>query len=169
MVSKSDKETRLKWQDIHPTAVIGDGTKIWNFVYISEYTTIGRDCLIANFVHIDRDVTIGNNCKIQGMVYIPEYTKIGNNVTIHPGVFFLNEKYPPSRKKASVTVEDNCIIGAASIIQAGITLGEGSVIGAGSLVLEDVKPRSVVYGSPAHRHYSREEYEEKKRKWEREH
>ena len=148
----------MKYQDVHPTAVIGDGTQIWNFVYIGEYTTIGSNCVIANFVHIDRDVTIGNNCTIQGMVYIPEYTKIGNNCIIHPGVCFINEKYPPSRKKAGVVVEDNCIVGSGSIIQAGITLGEGCVIGSGSLVLEDVEPRSVFFGSPAHRHYSREEY-----------
>ena len=159
----------MKCQDIHPTAIIGDGTKIWNFVYIGQYTTVGNNCMIANFVHIDRDVTIGDNCKIQGMVYIPEYTKIGNNCIIHPGVRFINEKYPPSGKKAGVIVEDNCIVGSGSVIQAEITLGEGCVIGAGSLVLEDVKPRSVVYGSPAHRHYSREEYEKKKRKWENRH
>lgn len=161
----SEKKNESKFQDIHPTAMVGDGTKIWNFVYIGEYVIIGNNCMIANFVHIDRDVKIGNNCKIQSMVYVPEYTKIGNNCMIYSNVCIINEKYPPNKRKAGVVIEDNCIVGAGAILQAGITLGEGCVVGAGSIVLDDVKPREVVFGVPAHRHYLREEYEEKKREW----
>ena len=40
-------------------------------------------------------------------------------------------------------------------------LGEGCVVGAGSLVTKDVAPRTVVFGHPAHRQYSREDYNKK--------
>lgn len=153
------------FQDIDSSAIIGDGTKIYNFVYIGEYVTIGDNCLIANFVHIDHDTTIGNNVKIMCMVHVPEYTKIGNNVNIFPNVCLINEKYPPTHRKVGAVIEDDCIIGSGSIINAGVTIGKGSVIGAGSLVLKNVPPQSVVFGSPAHRHFSRAEYDEKQKDW----
>ena len=166
-VSMSGSVANRKQQDIHQTAIIGDGTKVWSFVYIGEYTTIGRNCVIANFVHIDRDVTIGDDCTIQGMVYIPEYTRIGNNCLINPCVCLINEKYPPSRRKEAVVIKDNCIVGSGSVISAGVKLGEGCVVGAGSLVLEDVQARTVVFGSPAHPYYSKQEYEKKKKQWDK--
>lgn len=155
----------MKYQDIHPTAIIGDGTKIFNFVYISEYVTIGENCLIANFVHIDHDVKIGNNCKIFAFVHVPEYTKIGENCMIYPNACLSNEKYPPTGKKVEVVIEDNCIIGTGATINAGVRLGEGCVVGAGSLVTKDVASRTVVFGHPAHRYSSRDEYDRKQKEF----
>ena len=157
------KKEETNYQDIHKTAIIGDGTKVYNFVYISEYVTIGRNCLIANFVHIDHDVKIGDNSKVMCMVHSPEYTKIGNNCMIYPNVCLSNEKYPPTGKKVEVVIEDNCIIGTGSIINAGVKLGEGCVVGAGSLVTKDVAPGTVVFGHPAHRQFSREDYNKKQK------
>jgi len=159
------ERNEMKYQDIHPTAIIGDGTKVFNFVYISEYVTIGENCLIANFVHIDHDAKIGDNCKIMCMIHIPEYTKIGNNCMIYPNVCLSNEKYPPTGKKVEVIIEDNCIVGTGSIINAGVRLGEGCVVGAGSLVTRDVAPRTVVFGHPAHRQFSREEYDKRQKEF----
>lgn len=163
-MSHQEKE-EAKYQDIHRTAIIGDGTKVHNFVYIGEYVTIGQNCLIANFVHIDHDVKIGNNSKVMCMVHIPEYTKIGNNCMIYPNVCLSNEKYPPTGKKVEVVIEDNCIIGSGAILNAGVRLSEGCVIGAGSLVTKDVPPRTVVFGHPAHRQYSREDYDKKQKEF----
>ncbi len=161
----SEKGTEAKYQDIHSTAIVGDGTKVYNFVYIGEYVTIGSNCLIANFVHIDHDVTVGNDSKIMSMVHVPEYTKIGNNCMIYPNVCLINEKYPPTKRKAGLVIEDNCIVGSGTILNAGVKLGEGCVVGAGSLVLKDVAPRSVVFGRPAHRQYLRELYDQKRNEW----
>lgn len=157
------KKEELRFQDIHSTSIIGDGTKIYNFVYIGEYVEIGENCLIANFVHIDHDVKIGHNSKILSMVHIPEYTKIGSNCVIYPNTCLSNEKYPPTGKKVDLIIEDNCIVGSGSIINAGVRLGEGSVVGAGSLVTKNVAPRTVVFGHPAHRQYSREDYDKKQK------
>jgi acetyltransferase-like isoleucine patch superfamily enzyme len=153
------------FRDIHSTAIIGDGSRVYNFVYIGEYVEIGENCLIANFVHIDHDVKIGHNSKIMCMVHIPEYTKIGNNCVIYPNTCLSNEKYPPTGKKVDLIIEDNCIVGSGSIINAGVRLGEGCVVGAGSLVTKSVQPRTVVFGHPAHRQFSREDYDKKQQEF----
>jgi acetyltransferase-like isoleucine patch superfamily enzyme len=159
------EKKELRFQDIHSTAIIGDGTKVYNFVYIGEYVEIGENCLIANFVHIDHDVKIGPNSKIMCMVHIPEYTKIGSNCVIYPNTCLSNEKYPPTGKKVDLIIEDNCVVGSGSIINAGVRLGEGCVVGAGSLVTKNVAPRTVVFGHPAHRQYSREDYDRKQKEF----
>jgi acetyltransferase-like isoleucine patch superfamily enzyme len=96
------------------------------------------------------------------MVHVPEYTKIGNNCSIFPNVALINEKYPPTPRKVPLTIEDDVIVGSGTVINAGVTLGKGSVIGAGSLVLKDVAPETVVFGRPAHRQYTRDDYEKKR-------
>jgi len=46
-------------------------------------------------------------------------------------------------------IEDDCFIGAGSIILSGIRIGKGAIVGAGSIVTKDVKPNTLVYGNPA--------------------
>jgi acetyltransferase-like isoleucine patch superfamily enzyme len=48
-----------------------------------------------------------------------------------------------------VTIEDECWIGALSVILDGVTVGYRSVVAAGSVVTHDVPPHSVVAGVPA--------------------
>ena len=70
---------------------------------------------------------------------------IGDNVHVAPvsdcGV--LNPASSP------VVIEDDCFIGAGSIILSGIRIGKGAIVGAGSIVTKDVKPNTLVYGNPA--------------------
>lgn len=46
-------------------------------------------------------------------------------------------------------IEENCFIGARSILLPGVKIGSGSIVGAGSVVTKDVPPRSIVAGNPA--------------------
>jgi acetyltransferase-like isoleucine patch superfamily enzyme len=43
----------------------------------------------------------------------------------------------------------NCFIGGRSMILPGVTIGDNCVIGAGSIVTRDVPPNSIVAGNPA--------------------
>jgi acetyltransferase-like isoleucine patch superfamily enzyme len=117
--------------------------------------------------HIDYDVVIGSNTRIEGLVYIPPKTIIGKNVFIGPGVVFTNDPYPPSKRLVGAVVEDHAVIGARSVILAGVKIGARSVVAMGSLVTRDVPPDTVVMGSPAKPAYSRSVYEKKKSLWER--
>jgi acetyltransferase-like isoleucine patch superfamily enzyme len=46
-------------------------------------------------------------------------------------------------------IKKNAKIGANATILPYITIGENSIVGAGAVVVSDVKPNSVVVGSPA--------------------
>ena len=47
-----------------------------------------------------------------------------------------------------VRIEDNCWIGAGTVITPGVTIGENSVIGAGSVVTKDIPANSIAVGNP---------------------
>jgi galactoside O-acetyltransferase len=47
-----------------------------------------------------------------------------------------------------VKIEDNCWVGAGSIICPGVTIGENSVIGPGSVVTKNIPANSVAVGNP---------------------
>ncbi len=84
---------------------------------------------------------------------------IGADVMLGPGVQLHAENHrfadPEAPIKAQgverlgIVIEDDCWIGAGSIVTAGVRIGRGSVIGAGSVVTRDVPPRSIAAGSPA--------------------
>lgn len=62
---------------IHPTAVIGQDSKIHQSAYIGAHTVIG------NQVQIGAEVIIGPNCVIEDHVKIGEQTQIDGNVTLY--------------------------------------------------------------------------------------
>jgi len=57
-------------------------------------------------------------------------------------------------------------VGANAVIVARVKIGEGSVVSAGAIVTADVPPRKVVVGAPARIYMTREEYDNKRVKWE---
>jgi acetyltransferase-like isoleucine patch superfamily enzyme len=153
------------WQDIHRTAKVGKGTKVWNFVFIDENAVIGENGLVSNYVGIGRNVRIGNNVRIQEKVYIPEGTIIDNNVWIGPCVAFANEKYPTGKRRQPAIVEDDVIVGLGARIGSGVVLGKGCVVGQGSNVLCSIPADEVWIGTPARFHMTRTEYNQKRRRW----
>lgn len=144
---------------------LGENVKIWNFTYVGDDTVIGDNTKVGSLVHIDYGVRIGRDCKIEGMVYIPPLTVIGDRVFIGPGVIFTNDPYPMSDRMVGVTVEDDAIVCAGSMLKAGITIGTRSVIGMGAVVVKNVPPDTLVYGNPAKAGYPMDTYLKKREKW----
>ena len=66
-----------------------------------------------------------------------------------------------------ITIGDNVVLGARSVIRAGVTIGKNSVVAMGATVTRDVPEDSVVMGTPATIRYSREEYDKKQDLWNR--
>ena len=121
---------------------------------------------------------IGENCSIQirKLASEPFLVEIGNSVAIAAGVslithdgasFIFRDEFPALRYFGKIVIEDNCFIGARSIILPGVRIGKGSIVGMSSVVIRDVKPGSVVFGNPAIQVSTVEKYKERcLREWE---
>ncbi|MDT7888754.1 MAG: DapH/DapD/GlmU-related protein [Desulfurococcales archaeon] len=151
---------------IYERTFLGKRVRVGHHVLIREDTTIGDDTLIGSNSIIDGGVEIGNKVQIQSGVYIPPKVSIEDNVFIGPRAVFTNDKYPPSRRLVRTSVGEGAVIGANSTIIAGIRIGRRSVVAAGSVVTKDVPDEVVVVGNPARVVMSRDEYEDKKRRYE---
>ncbi len=144
---------------------IGKNVKIWHFAYVGNKVEIGNNVKIGSLAHIDYGVKIGNHTKIEGLAYIPPLSVIGNHVFIGPSAVLTNDPYPMSKKMVGVVVEDRVVIGARAVIKAGVRIGQKSVVGMGSVVTKNVLPNTVVAGVPAKYIYSKDKYNKKLRKW----
>ena len=134
---------------------------------IREKCHIGSGSIIGSSTVLDSGVEIGKNARIQSSNFIPPKIVLGDNVFLGPGVRFANDKYPVSSKLISTVVEDNVVIGIGAIILPGLKIGMGAVIGAGSIVTENIERNSVVVGTPAKQIMTKEDYEKKKRDYEK--
>lgn len=87
----------------------------------------------------------------------PYLISIGDNVTVAAGVKFVNHDvscFNVTRylklnytldKVGPITLKDNCMIGAYSILMPGVVVGENSIIAAGSVVTKKV-PANEIWG-----------------------
>lgn len=98
-------------------------------------------CVYANF---------NLTCVDDTHIYIGDNTMIGPNVTIatagHPILPELREK--GYQYNMPVKIGKNCWIGASAVILPGVTVGDNVVIGAGSVVTKDLPSGVVAVGNP---------------------
>jgi acetyltransferase-like isoleucine patch superfamily enzyme len=125
------KITLWYYENIYPTAKIGDGTSI------------------GSFVEIGNNVKIGKKCKIEAFVFIPEGVELQDGVFVGPHACFTNDKKPPSKKWSKTLIESGASIGANATILPGITIGKGAMIGAGAVVTKNIPPNETWAGVPA--------------------
>jgi len=133
---------------------IGEGTKIMGFTNLYE-CEIGKNCFIGPFVEIQKGAKIGDNSRISSHTFICEGVEIGNQTFVAHGVMFTNDKYTENRDDwvlRKTIVGNNVRIGSNATILP-VTIGDNAVIGAGSVVTKDVSMGEIVYGNPAKRSY----------------
>ena len=106
---------------------------------------MGRDCRLLGLEF----TTFGSE---------PYLVKLGDHVTITSGVRFIThdggvwvfrKEHPNIDVIAPIVVGNNVFIGINSILMPGVTIGDDCVIGAGSVVTRDVASGAVVAGVPA--------------------
>ncbi len=139
---------------------IGKDVKLSKFINLYG-CSIGDNTKIGAFVEVQKNAVIGNNCKISSHTFICEGVIIENDVFIGHSVTFINDTYPRAttqggtlQTEADWAVERTLVkkgasIGSGSTILANVTIGENAIIGAGSIVTKDVPPDSIVAGNPA--------------------
>ena len=138
---------------VDETAVIGEGTCVWNFVHVREKVKIGKNCVLADYVYVGRGVKIGNKVKLENRATVYEGVTIEDNVFVGPHVTFTNDFYPRSFstdwKILKTHVKKGASIGARTVIVCGVTIGEYALIGAGSVVTNNIPAYALVFGNPA--------------------
>jgi acetyltransferase-like isoleucine patch superfamily enzyme len=139
--------------------------------------SLGNDSTIEDFSVINNGmgaVNIGNGVRIGLSNVVIGPVSIGNQVIIAQNVVMsgLNHGYqdintPICKQPCStneIKIEDECWIGANSVITAGVTIGKHSIIAAGTIVTKDVPPYSVVAGNPGK---VIKQYNHQSKSWER--
>ncbi|MEZ9482507.1 DapH/DapD/GlmU-related protein [Vibrio splendidus] len=104
-------------------------------------------------------VEFGHGCNIstRGFSSEPYLIKLGDNVRVAKGVcFFTHGGLIPFRTKDSdldifgkINIGNKVHIGQGAYIMAGVTIGDNCIVGAGSVVSKSVPSGYIVGGNPA--------------------
>jgi maltose O-acetyltransferase len=114
-----------------------------------------------------RGLKVGSNFNMLGGCIIDHshccLISIGDNVTFAPRVHVLAHDASTKRalgytRIALTRIGNDVFVGASSTIMPGVTVGDNAIIGAGSVVTRDVAPGTVVTGNPAKPICSCEDY-----------
>lgn len=106
---------------IAPSARIGAGTFVGPMAAVHTGTVIGRNVCIYTGSTIDHD------------------NRLEDHVFVSPGVHTAGQ----------VIVESGAYLGPGVVVANGCRVGRDSIVGAGAVVLADIPPRTVAFGTPA--------------------
>jgi acetyltransferase-like isoleucine patch superfamily enzyme len=147
--------------DVHPSAHVGDASKVWHLAQVREDVVLGRDCIIGRGAYIGTGVVLGAACKVQNYALVYEPARLGAGVFIGPAVVLTNDTYPRAVapdgtlkssadwEAVGVTIDDGASIGARAVCVAPVRIGRWAMVAAGSVVTRDVPDHALVAGVPA--------------------
>ena len=106
----------------------------------------GKHTHLGKWVYANFNLTLVDDTDI----YIGDYTMIGPNTVIatagHPIDPELRQRATQYNKP--VHIGKNCWLGAGVVVMPGVTIGDNTVIGAGSIVTKDIPSGVVAVGNP---------------------
>jgi len=129
---------------IEKGAIIGTNCSLGPFVRIRGNSSIGDSAQVGNFLEINR-TQVGKKARIKHFGYLGD-TQIDDRVNIGAGTVVANYD---GKSKQKTNIGEGAFIGSDTVLVAPIKVGKGAVTGAGSVVIENVKPNTVVVGVPA--------------------
>ena len=112
--------------------------EIGPYARIRPGTTLKEGSKVGNFVEIKKS-TVGKKTKINHLTYIGD-TLIGKSVNIGAGTITCNYD---GIKKSKTKIKDDVFVGSNSSLVAPLTLEENSIVGAGSVITESVSKKSL--------------------------
>jgi len=139
---------------------LGRDVKLAQFVNLYG-CEVGDESKVGAFVEIQRNAKVGRRCKISSHTFICEGVTIEDNVFVGHGVVFINDTYPRATtpegelktdkdwRLETTLIKKGASIGSGSTILAGVTVGENAIVGAGSVVTKDIPSDTIVAGNPA--------------------
>jgi len=121
-----------------------ENCKVENKVNVGPYarirpgTTLKEGSRIGNFVEVKKSI-IGKGSKVNHLSYIGD-SEIGKNVNIGAGTITCNYD---GIKKSKTKIKNNVFIGSNSSLIAPVTINENSIVGAGSVITKNIKKNSL--------------------------
>jgi len=118
--------------------------KVENKVDIGPYarirpgTILRNGSKIGNFVEVKKSI-VGKKSKINHLSYVGD-TQIGKEVNIGAGTITCNYD---GVKKSKTKIKNNVFIGSNSSLVAPVTINENSIVGAGSVITKNVAKKSL--------------------------
>lgn len=102
-------------------------------------------------VELPWDTQVGQNLKLcHGLALVVNHeTVIGENCTLRHSTTIGNKKLRDGSYSGSPKIGNNVDIGSNTVILGAITVGDNAIIGAGSVVVKDIPNGAVVVGNPA--------------------
>lgn len=107
--------------------------------FVAQDVVIGRGVLVCAGVIVGTGVVIEDDCVLNTSSTIDHDGRILIGAFVAPGV----------TAAGGVTIGRWAFVGTGVNVAPNLSIGDGAVIGAGSLVLHDVPPGVVAFGSPA--------------------
>jgi acetyltransferase-like isoleucine patch superfamily enzyme len=105
----------------------------------------GRDCAISSFDHFstgEGDIVVGDHVR-----FAPNCTVVGGTKQVGDRSKLIVDQ--PEVHPNGITIGDDVLVGAGSVILPASRIGRGAVIGAGSVVNGDIPEYAIVAGAPA--------------------
>ena len=127
-----------------------ENVKIENNVRVGPYTRLRPGAIlksgsrVGNFVEVKKS-TIGKGTKVNHLSYIGD-AHLGKNVNIGAGTITCNYD---GVKKRKTNIKDKVFVGSNSSLIAPVTINENSIIGAGSVITKNVKKKSLALTRPS--------------------
>ena len=118
--------------------------KVENKVNVGPYARIRpgsvlkENSKVGNFVEVKKSM-IGKNSKVNHLSYVGD-ANIGKSVNVGAGTITCNYD---GVKKSKTTIKDNAFIGSNSSLVAPVTIEQNSIVGAGSVITKKVKKGSL--------------------------
>jgi bifunctional UDP-N-acetylglucosamine pyrophosphorylase/glucosamine-1-phosphate N-acetyltransferase len=123
---------------------IGNDCTIGPMAHLRGHAVIGEEGRIGNFVEVKKS-KLGRRTKASHLTYLGDAT-IGEDTNIGAGTITCN--YDGVRKHET-HIGNRVKIGSDTMLVAPVTVGDDAVTGAGSVVTKDVAAGEVVVGVPA--------------------
>jgi sugar O-acyltransferase (sialic acid O-acetyltransferase NeuD family) len=108
---------------------------------VARSAKLGGGSIVQSGAILSADAVLGAGVKVNVAASVHHDCRVGDFVTLAPG----------ARLLGTVTVDDDCYVGAHAVVLPNLKIGRGGTVGAGAVVTRDVPAGATVMGVPAKR------------------